>query len=85
MSERQWRAFVGVDLPDDGWAHLNQGGLTWEEARDTLAAHLAPFRTDQCTDCRQQGTQALDTLLSAQPGTEFSDEIDGETYAVTRT
>jgi hypothetical protein len=76
-----WRIYRGD--PNGEWSHVDEVTAVWGEGHERLARELEPFLTDECADCRQQGTEARERLLAASEGTGFEAEVDGELYALT--
>ena len=74
-----WRAYVGHAGITP---YVNVRAGTWGAARDALAGYLEPYRTDECSDCREQGTGALGRLAALTEGAAFWDEVDGEEVAL---
>lgn len=49
---------------------------SFDEARDALKVWLTPFLTDECPDCREQGTEAYNDILAASEWRGFVDGYD---------
>lgn len=84
-----WRVFVGQW--NDGapeWAHLDERGLTWEQARDRLIPELEAIRKDMqdvCDACAGRAAAGIERLRSGPPDTELPEcEVDGEDYLLLR-
>lgn len=77
MVEKSWRTFYGQW---GEWSHVDESGLTWEQARSRLAAELGVLLHSVCSDCRAQAGAALGELQATTPGEAFWAEVDGEDY-----
>lgn len=76
-----WRAFVGVDL-SDGWSYLDLV-TDWGSAQVMLVEALRPYLIDECSDCREQGREALARLRGKGQGEAFWAEVDGQEFSLT--
>jgi hypothetical protein len=82
-AQMTYRVFIG-DWRGDGepdWVSLDVGGLSWEGARQMIAAPLRRIEQDNCPCCAGDAAEALARLMAMPPG-RFEAQVDGDDYVI---
>lgn len=77
----RWLAYVGQ--PDRDHVHLNQGGLTWDQAQALLREWVQLYLDDDRERQARDSAELLEVLEHPDMrGKPMSAEIAGETHAI---